>query len=125
MAKTRLGFDLGSSSMKVALLRDNSLVRLEKVRLPENLVDERGTIALPHMFTQFLKQTKKELSLPSAAELESFGTAHGLAVWDLNSIAGGKAAVTNWQGAGMMRPDRIHFTPAGYQLHGKMLGEAI
>ena len=62
MAKTRLGFDLGSSSMKVALLRDNSLVRLEKVRLPENLVDERGTIALPHMFTQFLKQTKKELS---------------------------------------------------------------
>ncbi len=64
MAKTRLGFDLGSSSMKVALLRDNSLVRLEKVRLPENLVDERGTIALPHMFTQFLKQTKKELSLP-------------------------------------------------------------
>ena len=39
MAKTRLGFDLGSSSMKVALLRDNSLVRLEKVRLPENLVE--------------------------------------------------------------------------------------
>ena len=65
------------------------------------------------------------MSVRCAAELESFGTAHGLAVWDLNSIAGGKAAVTNWQGAGMMRPDRIHFTPAGYQLHGKMLGEAI
>lgn len=64
MAKMRLGFDLGSSSMKVAVLRDSSLVRLEKVRLPENMVDESGTITLPHMFTQFLKQAKKELSLP-------------------------------------------------------------
>lgn len=54
----------GQQQHEGRLLRDNSLVRLEKVRLPENLVDERGTIALPHMFTQFLKQTKKELSPP-------------------------------------------------------------
>lgn len=64
MAKTRLGFDLGSSSMKIAVLRDNAPVRLEEVRLPENLMDERGTVALPHAFVQFLKQTRKELSLP-------------------------------------------------------------
>lgn len=66
MAQTRLGFDLGTNSLKVALLRGNDLVRTEKVRLPENLVDQDGTISLPHMFTQFLKQTKKELSLPRA-----------------------------------------------------------
>jgi len=64
MAKTKLGFDLGSNSLKIALLRGSDLVRLEKIRLPENLVDKDGTITLPHMFTQFLKQTRKELSLP-------------------------------------------------------------
>ena len=64
MGKPRLGFDLGSSSMKIALLRDDRVVRLEEIRLPENLVDENGCITLPHAFIQFLKQTRKELSLP-------------------------------------------------------------
>ena len=64
MAKTRLGFDLGSSSMKIAVIRPGGPVRLEEVRLPENLMDGSGTIALPHVFTQFLRQTRKELSLP-------------------------------------------------------------
>ena len=63
MARTQLGFDIGSSSMKVAVCRGDSL-RVEEVRLPENMVDGAGNIALPHAFTQFLKQKKKELSLP-------------------------------------------------------------
>ena len=66
MGKMRLGFDLGSSSMKIAIVRQGGPVRLEEVRLPENLMDGSGTIALPHIFTQFLRQTKKELSLPRA-----------------------------------------------------------
>lgn len=66
MAKTRLGFDLGSSSMKIALLRDGAVSRLESVRLPENMIDSTGAVTLPHAFTQFLRQTKKELSLPRA-----------------------------------------------------------
>ena len=63
MAKTRLGFDIGSSSMKVAVLQGDRL-RTEEVRLPENLVDGAGNIALPHAFVQFLKQMKREMSLP-------------------------------------------------------------
>lgn len=62
MAKTQLGFDIGSSSMKVAVLRGEAL-RVEEVRLPENMVDGNGGIVLPHAFVQFLRQTKKELSL--------------------------------------------------------------
>lgn len=60
-----------------------------------------------------------------AAALESFGRQNGLAVWDLNAIAGGKTAVVKWQSAGLMKPDRVHFTPDGYRLHGRLLGEAI
>lgn len=63
MARMRLGFDIGSSSMKVAVLRGEGL-RVEEVRLPENMVDGAGNITLPHVFIQFLKQMKKELSLP-------------------------------------------------------------
>ena len=63
MAKTRLGFDVGSNSMKVAVCKGHS-VRVEQVRLPENLVDESGNITLPHAFSQFLKQQKKKLRLP-------------------------------------------------------------
>lgn len=63
MARMRLGFDIGSSSMKVAVLRGEGL-RVEEVRLPENMVDGAGNITLPHAFIQFLKQMKKELSLP-------------------------------------------------------------
>lgn len=63
MGKTRLGFDIGSSSLKIAVLRGNE-TRIEEVRLPENMVDTTGTVALPHAFAQFLKQTRKALSLP-------------------------------------------------------------
>ena len=63
MAGTQLGFDIGSNSMKVAVCRGNA-VQVEQVRLPENLVDEGGNITLPHAFSQFLKQTKKDLKLP-------------------------------------------------------------
>ncbi|WP_300821476.1 hypothetical protein, partial [uncultured Oscillibacter sp.] len=62
MGKTRLGFDIGSSSLKIAVLRGNE-ARMEEIRLPENMVDGAGAIILPHAFAQFLKQTKKELSL--------------------------------------------------------------
>lgn len=63
MARTRLGFDIGSSSLKIAALRKNE-TRIEEVRLPENMVDGNGEIVLPHAFAQFLRQTRKELSLP-------------------------------------------------------------
>lgn len=63
MGKTRLGFDIGSSSLKIAVFQGSGL-RIEEVRLPENMVDAAGQIVLPHAFAQFLKQTKKDLALP-------------------------------------------------------------
>ena len=63
MGKINVGFDIGSSSLKVAALKGGG-IRIEEVRLPENMVDEAGTIALPHAFAQFLKQVRKDLSLP-------------------------------------------------------------
>lgn len=63
MGKLRLGFDIGSSSLKIAVLKGGA-PRIREVRLPENMVDETGAVILPHAFAQFLKQTRKELRLP-------------------------------------------------------------
>ena len=63
MGKIRVGFDIGSSSLKAAALGPEG-IRIEEVRLPENMVDETGRIVLPHAFAQFLKQVRKDLSLP-------------------------------------------------------------
>lgn len=60
-----------------------------------------------------------------AEVIRTFGSEKGLAVWDLNAIAGGDSSASNWVEARLMRPDRIHFTPEGYRLHGCLLGEAI
>lgn len=54
--------------------------------------------------------------------------AHGnhMAVWDLFGICGGEeAAHANWTGSNLMRPDKIHFQPAGYEIQGHLLGEAL
>lgn len=65
------------------------------------------------------------MSTRCAALLEDFGKENGLPVWDLNTIAGGTDAVRNWTASGLMRNDRIHFTPEGYTLHGRLLAEAL
>ncbi len=65
------------------------------------------------------------MTVRCAANIERFAADRHMAVWDLNTIAGGERAVSGWQRSGMMRPDRIHFTPEGYGLQGRLLGEAI
>ena len=62
MAKIRLGFDIGSNSLKIAILRGDQF-RVEEIRLPENLVDEGGVI-LPHAFTEYLRQLKRSYPCP-------------------------------------------------------------
>ena len=62
MGKIKVGFDIGWNSMNVAAVQGNGF-RVETVRMPDNLMDENG-IAMPNAFSQFLKQTAKELRLP-------------------------------------------------------------
>lgn len=61
-----------------------------------------------------------------ASNIKRVGEQRKVAVWDMFNIVGGERyACRNWLGAELMRPDRIHYTPEGYRLQGKMLGEAI
>ena len=47
------------------------------------------------------------------------------AVWDQFEIMGGLKSMDKWRLAKLGRPDRVHFTAAGYQLLGNLLSEAL
>ena len=58
--------------------------------------------------------------------IQNYARTHGLVVWDLYTVAGGsRRACLNWTGAGLMRPDHVHYLPEGYILQGELLHEAI
>ena len=63
MAGAKIGFDIGSNALKIAVVSGSSIVTQE-ARLPENLVADDGSIKLPHAFSEFLRTTRKELSIP-------------------------------------------------------------
>ena len=50
---------------------------------------------------------------------------YGAAVWDVYDIMGGKDSVIKWRDAGLVKSDRLHFTPEGYVLLGDLLYNAI
>jgi len=47
------------------------------------------------------------------------------AVFDVYALMGGLGSSNKWVKAGLMKPDHIHFTNAGYQLIGNLLADAI
>lgn len=61
-----------------------------------------------------------------AENILAFAGENGLAAYDLFGVCGGeKAAVRNWLAGHFMRPDRVHFTPRGYEVMGTMMAQAI
>lgn len=59
-------------------------------------------------------------------EILRYADENGLAVWDMYGILGGmRRACLNWQEAGLMRPDHVHYMPEGYRLQGELLFQAL
>lgn len=55
-----------------------------------------------------------------------FAEQRDLPIWNLYDLAGGvKSACTNWRNHRLMQRDQVHYTHAGYNLQGKLLGEAF
>ncbi len=62
----------------------------------------------------------------AAQTIRKYADANGLAVWDMYETLGGiRRACLNWQEAGLMRPDHVHFMPEGYRLQGELLYQAF
>lgn len=58
--------------------------------------------------------------------IHKYADENGLAVWDMYNILGGtRRACLNWQEAGLMRPDHVHYMPDGYVLQGELFYQAL
>ena len=61
-----------------------------------------------------------------AKNIVNFAQTNKIACWDIFTIAGGElCACSNWRDGGLMQTDNVHYTAQGYNLMGKLLGEAI
>lgn len=63
MKKTVVGFDIGNSTLKVAMWKKQQL-EVQILPLPENLIVD-GVIKLPRLMIDFLKEAKKEYGIKS------------------------------------------------------------
>lgn len=62
----------------------------------------------------------------AAQTIRRYAVEHGMALWDLYQVAGGKEyACRNWTAASLMRPDHVHYLPEGYRLQGELFYEAL
>lgn len=58
--------------------------------------------------------------------IRKYADDNGLAVWDMYGVLGGiRRACLNWQSAGLMRPDHVHYLPEGYALQGELFYQAL
>ena len=73
----------------------------------------------------YLKHQPNPMTMRCSSLLGQFAEEYNLAFWNLNEIAGGAEATENYMALNLMRPDRVHFTVEGYQIFGRLLGEAL
>ena len=70
--------------------------------------------------------SRNEVTPRVAKNIVNFAAENHIACWDIFNIAGGELyACTNWRDNGLMQSDNTHYTVPGYNLMGKLLGEAI
>jgi hypothetical protein len=66
---------------------------------------------------------------PNTAKMESeifkLAKVHQCAVWDYYQVMGGYNSSQTWYKMQLMRPDRIHFTKAGYELKARLFIDAF
>lgn len=73
----------------------------------------------------YLKYRPNPMTVRCASLLKKFAADRNAAFWNIYEIAGGQRALQNYMAQGLLRHDRVHFTPQGYQLQGELLGKAI
>ena len=100
--------------------------------LRDNLLDVPLLMTTPPgSYDSYRKKRRRTYSInPRTAiaveTIRRFADDNGLAVWDMYEAFGGrKRACLNWQEAGLMRPDHVHYLPEGYVLQGELFYQAL
>ncbi|MEP7318140.1 MAG: hypothetical protein ABI921_05355, partial [Panacibacter sp.] len=57
--------------------------------------------------------------------INNYSYQNGLPLWDLYRITNGYGSAQQWKRYGMLRPDGVHYTAAGYNVQGTFLYNAF
>lgn len=57
--------------------------------------------------------------------LVAFCQSNSIAYWDLNRVTLGLGSAKRWWKLGLLNADKVHFTGAAYQIHGRLLYHAL
>jgi len=119
---TNEGYD---ARFKADVFQNNidSLVTAIKCAAPE------AKLLLTTPGDSFRRSRKGRVKNPEMKEARNtvieYSTKHGVAYWDLFSIMGGYGSMAKWYVSGLAQKDRLHFSPKGYDLQGRMLYDAL
>ncbi len=58
-------------------------------------------------------------------QIIQYAVENGFAFWDMYKVVGGKHAAVGMAGAGLLRPDGIHFTKEDKEYQGNLIYEAF
>lgn len=71
------------------------------------------------------QQVENKFNTTVAETIAKFANDNKFALWNMYSIVGGENACKNWRGGNHMQPDGVHFKSSGYEIQGRLLGQAI
>lgn len=57
--------------------------------------------------------------------IRRFARDKGYALWDLYNFSGGEKSAADWKTMGLMSPDSVHYSRAGYAAQGKLLYQSL
>jgi len=81
------------------------------------------------LFTTTAGSYRRKKSNPrlllAAKSIIRFSTDNNLSCWDLQGVTGGGNSAVNWKKNRLLRPDGVHYTPAGYQLQAHLFCNAF
>lgn len=107
----------------------DDLVRLLRDSLPDVPLLMTTPPGSYESFRQRRRRRTYSINPRTAITVETmrrFADDNGLALWNLYEATGGRRrACLNWQEAGLMRPDRVHYMPDGYVLQGELFYQAL
>ncbi|MEI6948678.1 GDSL-type esterase/lipase family protein [Paraflavisolibacter sp. H34] len=84
---------------------------------------KKSRVAMPGL-PAYVYRTNYDVQLLNTF-LKFFAAGNNLALWDWYTVMGGEGSVVRWHAYGFAREDRIHLTPEGYRLQGKLFATAI
>ncbi len=106
--------------------KDNYIDNYDSLITMIRLASPKTTILLTTTTDNFVKRkTSNKRTIAAKDAMYDLMKMDNVIVWDLFTVMGGYKSIAKWNKAGLATKDRVHFTPKGYEIIGKLMFEAF